>query len=383
MPKLSPGLLNESVEPLVRDIQSYVDASGSYLGSFYDADWGGMPTQAVFNRICREAGKKVDPHWIVYEDTMRAVEFARKRNFEEIFFLEYEPHEELEEICRGAKRVGIFGHHKARDDIRKLCQRDSKFSYFNPRDYTQRVTEVYERGVPILYPFLRLAERRGIDVQLIGQLGLRGYGYKGLFDLCYPGVPGSGLDRIIEAVNLLVAHRIQNANYVVGVLTEANQPDNQKVRNMVNSCARQKLSESKSKTVGEAIMDSKIIGDVQVFPVRTDFERMRVFVADLDRARDKGGYRTSVCVQRVANSRAKVSIRTEAPVDVPTILEVAHERQVYRNFGGHEKSGGFITSSSNLRDVLAKFLETYFWATGQSITMEPEDFTFLLNGSHR
>lgn len=372
--------VDRAVKPLVGEINGYMKRLRvDRLVTFYDTDWGGIPTQIVVDRICEKIhGEKPDCHWINYSRVESAVALAQDRNFPEVCFLEYEPHEkEIDGICRGAETVGIFGHHKDRDDVKKLCTRDFRFSYFNPRDYTKEIK--YERGIPILYPFLKAAESHGLDVRIIGGLGLRGYGYKKLFEEKYPELNNRRstriLDTIIENVNLLVNHRFKNCSIVVELLGKVGGLESESLEK-INALSRQKkLAGARNKAVVDSILHSEIYGDVQIFPVRTDFDSARPFVSDLTAESSAGGYKTAIIIHcRNGSASRKVSIRTSAKVDVPEILRDAHEGHKYKNFGGHEKSGGFVCDTTALPEILAAFLNKYFFDTISAIHVEPSDF---------
>lgn len=385
MPELL-NIIDREIKPLVNEIDEYVkEANVDNLGTFYDADWGGIPTQSVFDKICEKThGKKPKSYWITYAYTERPIKYARENDFEEICFLEYEPHEnEISEICRNKKRVGIFGHHKGRDDIRKLCNRDFRFSYFNPRDFAHDVHNVYERGVPILYPFLKLAEKNEIDAEFIGLLGLRGYGYKKLYDEM-AGLGGwekkaadRKFDNIIDNVNLLMGYRLDNCGYVVKQLSKAENFESPSIKEISNLCARSKLPEKKNKTIGKAIMNSKILGDVQIFPIRTEFETIKPFVSDLNKLRESEKLNTGIFIQYINSNSRKVSIRTDRKTDIPKTLEAAHQGQKYKNFGGHEKAGGFVSGHHEMIDVLKSFLNSYFSETKQQQTITEDGLSFL------
>lgn len=373
--------IDAQIKPLVYEIKTYIKNSNiENLGTFYDVDWGGIPTQVVFDKICQAVhGRRPKSHWINYSYTERATNFAHENNFSDIAFLEYEPHEEVTKICEGAERVGIFGHHKSRDDIKKLCQEDSRFVYFNPRHVLRNIIEEeYQRGVPILYPFLKVAEDYRINTTLIAALGLRGYGYKKLYEEMLPKRNKERvLDKVIGDINLLVSHRLDNASSVVKALYEADSLEHKKIRNLSRLCAISKLALKKDKDIGRAINDSRIFEDVQIFPLQTDFQIIKAFVSDLDNLRAKEKLGTTLCIQYAGNWR-KVSVRTSKNVDLPILLKRAHEKQEYKNFGGHEKSGGFISSHQDLVYILRDFLNSYFVETGQDARLELSDLSFLL-----
>lgn len=380
------NLINRETKPLVDEIDEYMKRLDvGRLGTFYDADWGGIPTHLVVDKICeRMHGKKPKSHWITYAYAERPIKYAKESDFQEICFLEYEPHEnEIREICNNKKTIGIFGHHKDRNDIRELCNRDFRFSYFNPRDFSRDIEAEYERGVPILYPFVRLAEKYGIDAEFIGLLGLRGYGYKKLYDEML-GLQGwekkkadGKFDEIIDNVNLLTGYNLDNCKYVVKRLSEAKSFDSVSIREMNRLCVRSKLPEKKNRAIGRAIIGSKIIGDVQIFPIKTDFETIKPLVGELNDARKNAELFTTVCVQYMNPNSRKVSIRTDRNISIPELLEYAHEGFENKNFGGHPKSGGFVSAHDDMKGIFEKFLNSYFLETGQKMTVAAADLSFL------
>lgn len=372
--------VDERIKPLVNSVDAYIKSLDvDSLVSFYDADWGGIPTQAVLDRICQKVhGKRTTSHWITYLYTEKAISFSKEKNPTSVCFLDYEPHEEVYEICKNANKVGIFGHHKGRDDIKELCEKDKRFSYFNPRDWEGEYEGGYSRGLPTLYPFLKVAENYGIDVSFLAALGFRGYGYKKLYDEMFSRskeFKESSIDQIVETVNLLVGYRLKNCSTIVEALTRANGPSHESIKTIKKLCFENRLVEKKNKTVGEAIINSIVLGDVQVFPLETDFKLVKPFVTELDRVRMDAGLGTTICVQYTNNTKKlrKISIRTSREVDIPSLLAEAHKGQDYKNFGGHEKSGGFISDDKNFKFILKNFLEAYSYKIGQPQRVELED----------
>jgi hypothetical protein len=376
--------VDEKIKPLVDSIDAYIKSLEIRgLVSFYDADWGGIPTQVMFDRICKKLhGVKPMSHWITYLYTEKAIDFSKKINPTNVCFLDYEPHEEINEICKSADKVGIFGHHKERSDLKELCKNNRRFFYFNPRDWEGNLDGSYSRGLPILYPFLKIAENYGIEVSFVAALGLRGYGYRRLYDEMFSSNKKfleNNIDQIIENVNLLISYRLKNCYSIVEALYTAKSPNDESVRRIKRLCFENRLAEKKNEVIGKAIINSIILDDVQIFPIETDFELIKPFVGELDKVRMSARFGTTVCVQYINNIKKlrKISIRTSRDVDVPSLLKVAHEEQKYKNFGGHERSGGFISDDRNFKFILKNFLEIYFSKTGQPKKIELDDLSTL------
>lgn len=379
--------VDEKIKPLVNSIDGYIRGlKAEKTLSLYDADWGGIPIQVMLDKICEKVhGTKPRSYWITYLHTAKPIEFAQKNDFTDAVFLDYEPHEdEIDKICKNTGKIGIFGHHKDRNDIRELCRENPRFSYFNTRDLDDDINEgSYRRGVPILYPFLKVGELHDIEKPFIGALGLRGYGYKKLYDEMYSGKARPGersIDPVIENVNLLISHRLENCSRVVRALSRADNLKDEPIKELNRMCGENKLADKKNKIIGNAIMNSVILGDVQLFPIRTDFEIIKAFVADLNERRRRAGLGTTIAVQYVNNiprKLRKISIRTSKKVDVPELLRKAHQDQTEKNYGGHERSGGFISSERNTRHILENMLTEYFSQTGYSERVDFRELSSL------
>jgi len=365
--------VDEKIEPLVHNINRHIESLDvRSTASFYDADMGGIPTQALLNRICRKVhGSKPLSHYITYAHTKEAVGFSREKNPSFVCFTEYEPHEELEDICKNAKSVAIFGHHKGRDDLKELTRRDNRFSYFNPRDYLEGDDLVLsERGIPILYPFIKVAQLHKLETTFLDVLGTRGYGYKKLYDLMFQDkkpFAERDVDQAIDNIVLATSFRLKNCDKVVKALEEADSPKHEAMKAVRKICFENKLAGRKNRTIVDAIKESAVFGDaVQVFPVKTDFDIIKPFVSRLDEEREYGGYGATVCVQRSNNGSRKVSIRTGRSVNIPELLKLSHDGITYKNFGGHERAGGFISSQKDMKTILRNFLILYFSKTRQN-----------------
>jgi hypothetical protein len=382
-------IFDEKIEPLVNDIDSYIKKLNVHsLASFYDPDWCGIPSQILLDAICEKVhGERPSyTHWLSYEHAID-VSKSLNRPFTDVCFLDYEPHEEVTYLCKNAKNVGIFGHHIGRDDVVKLCKDDSRFTYFNPRSCISDIKEQYERGMPILYPIWKVAERYGLDHLLfLTQLGVLGYGYVKLYKEMKKSYKTPNIDKkmskIIESVVLLVSYRLSNCSNVIEVLHQATSPDDEKIKGVI-TLARGPLLNKKSRVVVDSISKSRIIGDVELFPVESDFDQLKPIIVELDRTREGyGGLRTTVCIKIPSDRRnklRKISIRTSRnDVEIPDLLKEAHKDQSYKNYGAHEKSGGFI-SYEETPAILASFLNIYFQKTGQRIETSPTDLFFLCN----
>jgi len=363
--------IDEKIEPLVKNMDDYIRGlNPRSLGTYYDADLGGIPTQVAFNKICQNVHDTIPPsQYITYLHTAKAIEFAKRHDFSDVCFLEYEPHEELDEICKDAKKVGILGHHKDRDDIKELCENDPKFTYFNPKGLG--IEKIYERGVPILYPLLKVAEKHGIDVSFMGALGTRGYGYEKLFREKFSDFRAKSIDYLVDDIVLLFSHRLDNCPKIIRALEKASDPRDESVKMLRKLCNEKKLAKKKNEIIGRAILGSKVIEEeVQVFPIASpEFQLIKPFVAELDELRKKAGFGTTVCIQYINNDprrSRKISIRTTRDADIPRLLKIAHENQEEKNYGAHKTSGGFIASEKNMYSILENFLTAYFSGLGNS-----------------
>jgi len=169
---------------------------------------------------------------------------------------------------------------------------------------------------------------------------------------------------------LLTSYRLENCPLVVRALNKADEPNHEALRKLKQLAVRKKLAAKKNKTIGKSILGSMIIGDVQVFPIKTDFQIIKSFVSELNRERIYARLGSTVCVQFLDNDPKKlrkISIRTSRNVDVPELLKAAHEGQADKNYGGHERSGGFIASNYSMVNILGKFLDQYFSETDQQV----------------
>ena len=329
--------VNRRMESLVYEIEravQKVDPNDTLL--IYDVDMGGLPTAAAALRYFEEIhGGRPKYHWMTYLHTERAVRYAQDNPSSNVMFLDLEPHSEIDDIAMHAKRVDIFGHHKDRKDIVELSKTDLRVRYFNPRDYSEGLT--YERGVPISYPWILALKKQGVDVSLLGSIALRGYGYKRLYEEFAPESmkfrpTQQALDHTIESINLLVSHDLNNATRVVRALAQAETLEDKLIKDLNERCLNQKLGDRRDETIYQAIMDSRVIGDVQIFPIKTPDDLIKAHVSTLDEARRKAStadvpLNTTVCIQYQLKETGKphnfrkVSIRTERGIDLPSILK--------------------------------------------------------------
>jgi len=347
-------------------------------------------------------GKIPPSHWITYEESAPAIRFVRKINPENIFFIDYEPHHEFDEICKGAKRIGIFGHHEGRTDIDALCKKDSRVVYFNPRHYLpekikytrsegfnfsdrnpRNTTQVYERGVPITYPLMRAKSRILMKNKIfdysnfVDLLGLRAYGYKKLWEELSGTNSDDEADELIGRITLLSSYRLDYSDKIVSALTKARSPSDAEFHDVRNLVSRLKLARKKNLCIENAIHYSKEFLDLQIFPIvfpkGSEFQIIKTFVSDLDKLRQDKNLMTTVCVK--CGPRPKCSIRTDRnDINLASLLAEVYSKmppETERNYGAHPKAAGFIANGTQFFYILHAFINAYFWKTTHTEPIAP------------
>jgi len=370
------SIIDRAIKPMVYSISHYIaETDAKNLACFYDPDWGGFPSQAIMNRIFEKTQEVIpQSHWIAYDNVRPAVDWMKKKKLENIFFVDYEPHDEFKEICKNAARIGIFGHHAGRDDTKKLESDDPRVTYFNPRFFVPEKIrlrgekEPYGRGIPITYALMKAAERFDVNVQRLGLLGLINYGYYKL----WKEIPdrnrcsSSESSKIRNQVTILSSYKLDRSDLILDCLTKGS------ISGIRKEIGKQKLYRQKYLAITEAIDTAVKVGDVKVFLINSPFQIIKTFVSDLERNSSRSHCKTYICINHGKNPKA--SIRTKRDISVPELLKVTFEHfpKVEKNYGGHPKAGGFTAAHVPFYYILSAFINRYLEATGQEESIDPE-----------
>lgn len=358
--------IDERMLPLIKDLKRYftdvVSISNLKDTVFaYHTDMGGIPSQAIMNKIALKYGQKpVSSYWS-YEHPEPLKSLVNKVKPKHLVCLDMEPHESFHEEMKELETIAFLGHHIRRTDITELEEKtQGRVIYFNPLNYfnsniyyfdCNNKKHTYDRGVPISYPLLNLAEDNEVDVGFIGSFGLRGYGFVKLAEdwetkrnIDLPS--WKMISRHVDGASIVYSKSVESCNDVVKILTEVTSYKDPLLSSFSDHCELHKLYYSRDKSSGYSIANKISFGkDLAFFPVKSDFDQIKPIVSFVEL---KGGekYKTRVFVQQ-RGPKIKFSVRAKKIDCEDLFRNVLSKMPIEQNFGGHKEAAGAVIPNSN------------------------------------
>ena len=368
----------DSLSKLLEDFCSGTDPSS--IASLFDADWDGMGSQTVLNKFLNITSQSIPSHFITYHKLEPALEFIRNKKPRKVILLDYEPHNEIEEILQNVEEVLIFGKH-VRPDMRKLSQRDRRIKYINTRDY-----DVGDRPITFLMwnivghladqylEYIGGRKRFYQSVAIPAILGNYGYGWAPLakYIAKMSDVPyvSKKLKRITGKLMRLVAFNHNNAKKIVDALTIADSFEHELIKRLMKLYRAQSIDRKYEESLTYAIENYRVIGDVVVFPI-TGWETTKPFTFKLRLIAKELQKNLAIIIDCNDPVIRKMSIRTayfdDTRIDISELLDTAYSSlppDIERNYGAHESVGGAVCKKDDLPLVLKQVVATYFKKTG-------------------
>ena len=402
------GKVEGYLERLSKDIQSYLKESfetSNMILCAYHPDFGGIPAQAVVNKISAYIRGGNEPKYkpITFENTGHFIRAFDKLDPKEVMLFDFEPHADVYNHIIKAKRVGIFGHHPIRKDMEDT-KNNEKVSYFNPHsvipDYVSYdktedgVTKNtdYDRGAPILLPLSMAAKKMKVDAKFVTSFGLRGYGFTDLakgYEEKNKIKPELGAaHNAISGITMLTSYKIDYeiehkgekdadgkrmkskktiveelggiGSYTSGLGVFYGEAVK---RNIVNFCDRRSIeSYQNAITVGPAIViPIKKYGDNGD---REGFEQIKAILNNLEGRMSRNGlekrYPLKIYVDMDDPKTRKISLRAPENKNLLPILDDAHKGiESPKNYGGHKTAAGILCQTIDAPLIVSNVINGY------------------------
>lgn len=364
--------------------ESFTD--GRKVLTAYHTDFGGIPSQACVNKIAEGLDfHGLHPAYITFESTKYFKRRLNEENFDEIMFLDFEPHPDISDSFDCVEKVSVFGHHPVSGYMKEL-EKDDKVTYFNPKRILPKNVKyhkftgggkqkqmVYRRGVPIFFPISLAAEKLDIDTSFATSLGLRGYGFTEVAKH-YEQKRNMDVDSKIarsmtRAISLLFSYRLNYSKDVVKKISKIDNYNNNDVENgtryFTHECYSKNIYNSADKLCSEAISDFESFGnDIILFPIKKPmFDQIKGVVGEIEiRKRARNNWPVRIYADMTDKKKRKFSIRSHKSIDVLGLLGRAYSQTDVEehNYGGHTSSSGFTCQTSDAGKILKSFVNEYY-----------------------